>query len=24
MMQHAMQDSLAGIAGYLATKYKLI
>ncbi|HTW23500.1 MAG TPA: type II CAAX endopeptidase family protein [Candidatus Aquilonibacter sp.] len=24
MMQHAGQDSLAGIAGYLATKYKLI
>lgn len=24
MMQHAMQDSLAGIAGYLVTKYKLI
>lgn len=24
MMQHSMQDSLAGIAGYLATKYKLI
>lgn len=24
MIQHAAQDSLAGIAGYLATKYKLI